>query len=175
MTDSNLIKESVMNRKSVQGFTIVELLIVIVVIAVLAAITIVSYNGIQSRSRTSAGSSNASTIARKAELYNGLYSSYPTYCQFVTNTAAPTGSPTSGTGLGASTPCVAGGASTGTEVSLTNIAMLTPIAVTSTTASNGSVVTYIKCPNNGMKIGYWDYTLGTPAIVYKTAGDQTSC
>ena len=34
------------------GFTIVELLIVIVVIAILAAITIIAYNGIQQRSRS---------------------------------------------------------------------------------------------------------------------------
>lgn len=38
-------------EKDKQGFTIVELLIVVVVIAILAAITIVSYNGIQSRAR----------------------------------------------------------------------------------------------------------------------------
>ncbi len=36
-------------KKSSSGFTIVELLIVIVVIGILAAITIVAYNGIQSR------------------------------------------------------------------------------------------------------------------------------
>lgn len=37
-----------------KGFTIVELLIVIVVIAILAAITIVAYNGIQNRAKASA-------------------------------------------------------------------------------------------------------------------------
>lgn len=36
-----------------KGFTIVELLVVVVVIAILAAITIVSYNGIQQRARAS--------------------------------------------------------------------------------------------------------------------------
>jgi prepilin-type N-terminal cleavage/methylation domain-containing protein len=35
--------------KTKSGFTIVELLIVIVVIGILAAITIVAYNGIQDR------------------------------------------------------------------------------------------------------------------------------
>ena len=39
--------------KNKQGFTIVELLIVVVVIAILAAITIVAYNGIQNRARES--------------------------------------------------------------------------------------------------------------------------
>lgn len=38
--------------KHKQGFTIVELLIVIVVIGILAAITMVAYNGVQSRART---------------------------------------------------------------------------------------------------------------------------
>lgn len=40
------------------GFTIVELLIVIVVIAILAAITIVAYNGIQNRAKASAVASD---------------------------------------------------------------------------------------------------------------------
>lgn len=41
-------------RGQTTGFTIVELLIVIVVIGILAAITVVAYNGIQQRAKTSA-------------------------------------------------------------------------------------------------------------------------
>jgi prepilin-type N-terminal cleavage/methylation domain-containing protein len=42
-----------MIEKNKNGFTIVELLIVIVVIAILAAITVVAYNGIQDRAKNS--------------------------------------------------------------------------------------------------------------------------
>jgi len=41
-----------MKQYKQQGFTIVELLIVIVVIGILAAITIVSFNGVQDRAKT---------------------------------------------------------------------------------------------------------------------------
>ena len=50
--------------KNKQGFTIVELLIVVVVIAILAAITIVAFNGIQNRARDAALKSEV-TDARK--------------------------------------------------------------------------------------------------------------
>lgn len=55
------------NKKT--GFTIVELLIVIVVIAILAAITIVAYNGIQQRSRDSIRKSDLMTIKKLLKLY----------------------------------------------------------------------------------------------------------
>lgn len=68
-----------MNLKTNQkGFTIVELLIVIVVIAILAAISIVAYVGIQNNARASERNSDATNIAKVAETHLAQYSSYPT-------------------------------------------------------------------------------------------------
>ncbi|MCA9342044.1 prepilin-type N-terminal cleavage/methylation domain-containing protein, partial [Candidatus Saccharibacteria bacterium] len=55
--------------KQKHGFTIVELLIVIVVIAILAAISIVAYNGIQSRGRDSIRKQDLATLAKVTHLY----------------------------------------------------------------------------------------------------------
>jgi len=63
-----------------KGFTIVELLIVIVVIAILAAITIVSYNGVQSRAKDSSRDSGAKTIRTVLELYKADNGGYPNAC-----------------------------------------------------------------------------------------------
>jgi prepilin-type N-terminal cleavage/methylation domain-containing protein len=59
------------------GFTIVELLIVIVVIGILAAITVVAYNGIQNRAKASSASSAATQAAKKIALYQADTSTYP--------------------------------------------------------------------------------------------------
>lgn len=47
-----------------RGFTIVELLIVVVVIAILAAITVVAYTGITNKANDSARLADASTIEK---------------------------------------------------------------------------------------------------------------
>lgn len=64
-------------RQRNRGFTIVELLIVIVVIGILAAITIVAFNGIQGRARDSARISKIQSIAQALELYKLDNGSYP--------------------------------------------------------------------------------------------------
>lgn len=54
------------------GFTIVELLIVIVVIAILAAITVVAYNGIQNRAYDTSAKSDLRNLAAKVREYTVL-------------------------------------------------------------------------------------------------------
>lgn len=54
--------------KSLRGFTIVELLIVIVVIAILAAISVVAYNGIQDRSKNSKVAADINTLVKAINL-----------------------------------------------------------------------------------------------------------
>ncbi len=64
-------------RNQISGFTIVELLIVIVVIAILAAISIVAYTGIQTRARNSIVEQNLSNTVKALEMYNAEFGNYP--------------------------------------------------------------------------------------------------
>ncbi len=59
-------------KKSSSGFTIVELLIVIVVIAILAAISVVAYTGIQTRARASAIASDLKATEKAFNSYKAL-------------------------------------------------------------------------------------------------------
>jgi len=63
-------------QKNTSGFTIVELLIVIVVIGILAAITIVAYNGIQTRAAETVLVSDLSGAAKQLEITK-VQSAYP--------------------------------------------------------------------------------------------------
>ena len=65
-------------RKSRSGFTIVELLIVTVVIAILAAITTIAYTGIQTRARDAQRSNDISVFLKTLENYRAINGVYPT-------------------------------------------------------------------------------------------------
>ena len=60
------------------GFTIVELLIVIVVIGILAAITVVAYNGIQTRANNLRTEDAAAKFRKALILYATEHGAYPT-------------------------------------------------------------------------------------------------
>lgn len=81
---NSLSSYNIINREKSQaralyslGFTIVELLIVVVVIAVLAAVAIVSYNGITSQAKESATKSELSSISKQLEMIHISEGSYP--------------------------------------------------------------------------------------------------
>ena len=153
--------KNIKSLRSARGFTIVELLIVIVIIAILAAITIVAYNGIQNRAKTSSGQSLANSIAKKAEAYNAARttgSGYPTPAELV-----------AGSGPG--------------EAVLDNTSAVEAYAASgaglTTNAANyndGKKVIYRQVNSgNGACVFYWDFTSGSGgARAIITAGNATS-
>jgi prepilin-type N-terminal cleavage/methylation domain-containing protein len=72
-----MITSSINQSRKESGFTIVELLVVIVVIGILAAITIVSYAGITGRAKTTQASSLADSVQSVAEAMNADNGYYP--------------------------------------------------------------------------------------------------
>jgi type IV pilus assembly protein PilA len=147
------------------GFTIVELLIVVVIIAILAAITIVAYNGIQNRAKASAAQSAANSAIKKAEAYNA------------DNTAPTNGYPQSGAQM-------TGAAST----TLYRLDGITFVATPGAAGTTPSSLRYTACGHNGTatapataaamttvvgsRIDYYDY--GTSSIKTLTAGITTT-
>jgi len=134
-----------------QGFTIVELLIVVVVIAILAAITIVSYNGITSRANSSAAAANAATVQKKAELFasDGSTSKYPAVFTDLSTAAASTtyylGTSITNTGA--------------TALSASNGKNAVQYLVCGTGASTTAPSTIATITTvTGGQINYWDFT-----------------
>ena len=64
-------------KRNRSGFTIVELLIVIVVIGILAAITIVAYNGIQNRAKDTQTASALQSWIKGLKLYKAQNGQWP--------------------------------------------------------------------------------------------------
>jgi len=154
-----------LNTQAQKGFTIVELLIVVVVIAILAAITIVSYNGITNRANASGAKAAAASMQKKAELYaaDGPTGKYPF------TVTALTGAPTDKT---YATPASLFTSVTGSQVALTaengkssaRLYVCAPAAVTSTNIS-------------GLRIAFWDYETGaeSTAATSINVGTGSTC
>lgn len=154
--------------KKDRGFTIVELLIVIVVIAILAAITVVAFNGIQNRAKTTAGKSLAGQVAKKAEIWNTVQSYYPSYTQLTTNVATP---------ADGATAAVNGPTEAKIDQAGSVLDSTTAEAVTAAAADGGNKIGYKPCgtaaPYTGAVLSYWDYA-ESPAVV-KTITIGSGC
>lgn len=70
-----------MTKTLKKGFTIVELLIVIVVIGILAAIVLVTYQGVQNKANTTSAEQNAREVVNKATAFNAVATVYPTLAE----------------------------------------------------------------------------------------------
>lgn len=138
------------NTKS-KGFTLVELLIVIVVIAILAAISIVAYNGIQDRAKTTSGNELASQVAKKIEALNAVSGSY------FSDPAA---------GVAGSAINTAANTANADEAVLSDpsavVAGQTTTPFGTASSDNGTQVAVVGCAN-GAEVYYWDFTTGAPA------------
>lgn len=149
-----------------EGFTIVELLIVVVVIAILAAITIVSYNGITTRANASAVKAAAATVQKKAELFasDGTSGKYPAI--FTDLTAATADKSyylgTTITNTGGTAPA----ASNGTNAIQYFVCGVAAGAASTSIATTTNV--------SGAQIKYWDFSAGavvtTPISLGQTTG-----
>lgn len=139
MTLNNI--KTMKNRE--RGFTIVELLIVIVIIGILAALVIVAYSGITSRAKLQAAQASASAVQKKIEAYAADQSgTYPA----MTTSAGLTS------------------ALDGVEVSKITSAGLA-ISATLTDPNGQKTVSVERCTagGTGYRVLYWDYTATTPA------------
>lgn len=77
---------SLHDLKKQRGFTIVELLIVIVVIGILAALVIVTFSGIQQRARDTERRTDINAIQGHLEAYYAETGTYPTLDMLLNDT-----------------------------------------------------------------------------------------
>lgn len=73
-------------KKRQSGFTIVELLIVIVVIGILATLVIVTFTGIQQKSRNSQRQTDINAVASHVEAFYAQWGFYPTQADLASST-----------------------------------------------------------------------------------------
>lgn len=73
-------------REQADGFTIIELLVVIVVIGILATIAIVSYSGVRDRAKTERAGANTMSVQKVAEAYYSRHNEYPSTAEQFTST-----------------------------------------------------------------------------------------
>ena len=129
--------------QSERGFTIVELLIVIVVIGILAAIIIVAYIGVTNKANQAAAKGNAEGVQKVAEAYNADNGSYATAANLATYNS--------------------------TSRLPTGVSIDSTVALTSTAGNGKTIVYQANAGGTGACIGYWDAVSNAIAWVYAGA------
>lgn len=152
------------NRR--KGFTIVELLIVIVVIGILAAITIISYTGITTQANVNTARANAQAILDASTQYYNLAGNYPYVNAGTLSAANGSASPLVSQGVTVSVP-------TSVTVSSTQLTTdsTTTILWVRNSAGTGACVAYRAGGSTGFSIAgaattantYGSINAGTPA------------
>lgn len=150
------------NNKSF-GFTIVELLIVIVIIGILAAITIVSYTGITARANTVASQSSANAAIAKASIYFAEKGVWPsTYALLTTSASSSDTWDLNGVSFVATANLQALA-----SAPANNSTVLYEVCGVNAAAASTSYATVTNI--TGIKVDYWKYD-GTPSSQSLTAG-----
>jgi prepilin-type N-terminal cleavage/methylation domain-containing protein len=151
MTNLNIKSKS-------RGFTIVELLVVIVVIGILAAISVVSYTGVTQRANGSSAKSTANNVISKVDIYvaDSPSNSYPL---------------TLASAIAAGTSSAAlSGITIGNGAAALNATNITPNKVSYQICSTATTLALTTATNaTGVKVGYWDYDT-TPAQAILSTG-----
>jgi len=147
------------NLRSEKGFTIVELLIVIVVIGILAAITIVSFNGVTNKANTTSAKSSASAVIKKSEAYNAEKGSYPLTLTALTSAAQTESYSLTGVTVQAAAPTSTNGKTT------------VQFQKCAATAANEAAITASTI--TGVKVVYWDFSAG--AVAELNSGSTAVC
>lgn len=152
------------------GFTIVELLVVIVVIGILAAITIVSYTGVTARANKASAVSVASNVISKANIFNadGPTSNWPTTYTQLTQAASTEAYYMTGINFTKASNASSNATMTSTMNNSTHMNIdpknTVDFMVCGTNAGAAPTNYYTLNTITGMKIGFWDYTNTTPQV-----------
>lgn len=145
------MKRELTKNNKVSGFTIVELLIVIVIIGILAAITIVSYTGISARAKTARAQSNANSVMNVAHVYNidPRFNVYPDQGQLAGFTGGSAKLPTGVT--------------------------IAPAGLNALRSDNAeTTIVYLNKGTTGGCIGYYDVAATSVPVKYLYVGNATT-
>jgi prepilin-type N-terminal cleavage/methylation domain-containing protein len=168
-----VLKNKFNSLRKDRGFTIVELLIVIVVIAILAAIVIVAYGGITARANLQKTVTNATAARDVAEAFNAENGKYPSLTTDFATGSLSTHLPTGVTIVKGPAGALTSGVFTSGQWTTAGNPLNAGIAQTTVAFSALSAA-----PNTGGVITYWDTTTAALGVasqyVYVGSASATS-